>query len=107
MSLDVYLSAVRETEIFDANITHNLAQMANVAGIYEALWRPEEIGITTANQLIQPLQDGLAKLKADPDKFRRLNPQNGWGTYEGLVRFVEQYLEACLGNPDAKVRVSR
>lgn len=35
MSLDVYLSAVRETTIFSENITHNLNRMADAAGIYE------------------------------------------------------------------------
>lgn len=44
MSLDVYLTAVRPTEVFSANITHNLGEMADKAGIYKACWRPEEIG---------------------------------------------------------------
>ena len=26
--------------LYDANITHNLGEMAKKAGIYEALWRP-------------------------------------------------------------------
>ena len=107
MSLDVYLYAVRKTEIFDANITHNLTAMASDAGIYKALWRPEEIGITHAEQLIPILRDGLEKLRAEPDRYRARNPSNGWGSYEGLVAFVDKYLEACIGNPDAEVSVSR
>lgn len=30
---------------YHANITHNLGKMAEAAGIYHALWRPDEIGI--------------------------------------------------------------
>ena len=41
--------------VYSANITHNLTKMADEAGIYECLWRPEEIGITKAGQLIEPL----------------------------------------------------
>ena len=107
MSLDVYLTVTKPTEVFEWNITHNLGQMAREAGIYEALWRPEEINVTTAEQLVPLLETGLEKLKADPIRFRRFNPENGWGNYEGLVKFVEKYLEACIENPDAEVRVCR
>lgn len=93
--------------VYDANITHNLSRMAGAADIYEYLWRPDEIGVTHARQLIAPLRNGLTRLKADPAKFAPLNPANGWGTYDGLVRFVEQYLTACEEHPDALVSVSR
>lgn len=107
MSLDVYLSKVQDVVIFDANITHNLNKMAEAAGIYKHLWRPDEIGITTADQLIAPLTDGLARLQADPTKFKKLDAENGWGIYKDFVRFVERYLHACEADPDAKVKVSR
>jgi hypothetical protein len=107
VSLDVYLTAVRPTQIFDMNITHNLGKMAREAGVYEALWRPEEVGIKTAAQLISPLRAGLEALRANPEAFKKLNPDNGWGNYENLVEFVETYLFACEQNPDAEVSVSR
>lgn len=107
MSLDVYLTRVQPTEVFDANITHNLTQMADAAGIYKCLWRPEEVGIAKAQQLIEPLTQGLERLKADPARFEELNASNGWGKYEDFVPWVERYLAACRKYPDADVRVSR
>jgi hypothetical protein len=107
VSLNVYLEAVRHTTVYERNITHNLNKMAGEAGIYECLWRPDEIGVTKAAQLIEPLRAGLAKLIAEPDRFRAFNPANGWGTYEGLVDFVQEYLSSCEENHDADVRVSR
>lgn len=92
---------------YSANITHNLGKMAKAAGVYEHLWRPEEIGITKASQLIEPLEQGLAKLRADQKGFEKHNPPNGWGTYESLVFFVRDYLEACKQYPDADVSASR
>jgi hypothetical protein len=65
--------------------------MAREAGLYEHLWRPEEIGIATAGQLIEPLRDGLTRLESDPKRFKRFNPTNGWGDYEGLLEFVREY----------------
>lgn len=65
--------------LFRANITHNLGKMAEVAGIYEALWRPDEIGITHAAQLVSPLAAGLGKLISDPEGYRCLNPSKWLG----------------------------
>jgi hypothetical protein len=107
MSLDVYLKEIRMTTIYDANITHNLVDMAEDAGIYQHLWYPNEIGITKASQLIDPLQKGLALLKSDTARFERFNSTNGWGIYEHFVLFVEKYLAACEDNPDAIIEVSR
>jgi len=94
-------------EVYSANITHNLGKMAEEVEIYKYLWRPDELGITKAKELIEPLREGLHKLKLEPDKYREFNPDNGWGTYEVLVKFVENYLNACYNYPNAEVSVSR
>jgi hypothetical protein len=107
MSLDVYLEEIKPTEVFWANITHNLTKMADKAGIYKHLWRPDEIGIKKAKELIEPLEKGLTKLKAHPDYYKHFNSPNGWGMYEHFVPFVEKYLQACKDHPDADVSVSR
>jgi hypothetical protein len=107
MSLDVYLLAFRKTEVFQANITHNLGKMAIEAGIYEACWRPEMIGGKLASDIIPILEKGLADLKARPEYFEKFNSDNGWGLYENFVPWVEAYLEACKANPDAEIEVSR
>ncbi len=107
MSLDVSLTMPMPTTVYSANITHNLGAMANAAGIYRHLWRPEEVGVTKARQLIEPLTRGLAALRADPAKFEVFNAPNGWGVYKHFVPFVEQYLNSCMENPDADVSVSQ
>lgn len=120
MSLDVYLVRDRwisydegkthekdQEVVYDANITHNLGEMARRADIYYALWRPEEIGVIRAGQLIELLEKGLATLKTKTDYFNSFNSQNGWGVYSDFVPFVEKYLNACKQYPDARVEVSR
>lgn len=94
-------------DVYWNNITHNLGRMAREAGLYDALWRPGEHGMQKASQLIAPLDVGLKRLKAAPETFRAFNPENGWGSYEGLVAFAESYLDACRSYPDADVKVSR
>lgn len=98
----------QETDVlFSQNITHNLNAMAGEAGIYEALWRPDEHGLTKAKQLVPLLEQGLHLLKSEPARMLRYQPTNGWGRYQDFVPWVERYLEACREHPEADVRVSR
>lgn len=71
MNLDVYLTALRPTQVLQLNITHNLTIMAgkvllkNGQNLYQILWRA-----------------------------------NGWGNYTHLVEFVQEYLKGCIEFPD-------
>lgn len=123
MSLDVTLNSPTETEIlcyhcgethkereslYTANITHNLTEMANKAGIYKALWRPEEIEENLkAKDIIGLLEKGLLELKSNPDYFKQFNSPNKWGMYEHFVPFVEDYLNSCKEFPESIISVSR
>ena len=120
MSLDVYLTrkkwvsydegathTIEDENVYWANITHNLGAMAAEAGIYQALWRPEELEITKANELIDPLEKGLKDLKEKPEYYEKFNSPNGWGLYEHFVPFVEKYLEACKQYPQTIISISR
>lgn len=101
-----HISAESE-ELFHSNITHNLADMASAAGIYYHLWRPSEVGIEKAGDLIEPLSSGLDTLHAKQDMLRAYSPENGWGTYDSLVNLVTNYLDACRKHPDSTVQVDR
>jgi hypothetical protein len=107
MSLDVHLEVPSVEDVYWRNITHNLGRMAAECGIYEALWEPERIGIVSAQQLVPYLEKGLAALEADPERYKKFNPANGWGNFENLVDFVRTYLAACREHPQATVRASR
>ncbi len=116
MSLDVYLESPPidlggpepyVARLYNDNITHNLGPMAEAFGLYVLLWRPEECGIDEAWQLIDLLVDGLDRLAANQGEAGRYAPANGYGTYAGLLNFVQKYLEACRAFPRAKVRACR
>lgn len=109
MSLDITLSVGEENleYVYEANITHNLSKMASEAGIYYALWRPEELGVCKASQLIEVIEKGLHELVSRPTHYKQFDASNGWGTYEDFVPFVAKYLEACKQYPDAWVGASR
>jgi hypothetical protein len=114
MSLDVDLMVTQPVSVYEANITHNLGKMAeavelsNGMTLYQVLWRPDEQeGLKFARDISELLDEGNNILLSDPEKFKKFNPENGWGSYDGLVNFVYRYRNACWETPDAELRVSR
>jgi hypothetical protein len=113
MSLDVDLMVTQPVSVFSSNITHNLNSMAaavvlsNGLTLYQVLWRPDEHGLKFARDISDLLDEGWNILLADPEKYKKYDPPNGWGSYEGLCNFVYRYRNACWDNPDAELRVSR
>ena len=114
MSLTVYLDTPTcphcgqaPVALYARNTTHNLIPMAEEAGIYKACWRPEEIGITKASQLIEPLTVAIATMRADRPRFEKFNAKNGWGLYIRFLPWLEDYLAACKANPTASVSACR
>lgn len=112
MSLDIVLftrdkKTGVDTQHFEGNITHNLGEMAQEAGIYQCLWRHEELGITKASQVAKNLAPGFIELLRNRKKYEAFNPDNGWGDYDGLCDFCYKYIRACYDNPKAKIWASR
>jgi hypothetical protein len=122
MSLDVYLFKHKQqinnndyddiintddSELYSANITHNLGEMAEKAGIYQALWRPEEINAIQAKDIINIVEKGLQELIMKPSYYKQFDSPNGWGVYEHFVPFVAKYLEALKQYPNSYIYISR
>lgn len=113
MSLDVDLMVTQPVSVYSENITHNLTDMAqhvvlsNGLTLYQILWRPDEHTLKFARDISDMLDEGWNILLADPEKFKKYNPPNGWGSYDGLCNFVYKYRNACWDNPDAELRISR
>lgn len=110
MSLDIYLTlpacehcGSKGQQVASRNVTHNLGKMAREAGVYEALWRPTENGLKLAGDLIAPLEAGIANLRSRPEHFKQFNPENGWGSYDDFVPWLESLLEVCREYPMADV----
>jgi hypothetical protein len=113
MSLDVDLMVIEPVSVFSLNITHNLGKMAeevklsNGKTLYDVLWRPDENEYYTAEDISELLDEGWNILLSDPEKYKKFNPENGWGEYDGLCNFVYEYRNACWDRPSAELRVSR
>ena len=96
-----------EARLASHNVTHNLNKMGEAVGLYQVLWSPEKVGITTASQMIEPLEKAIKELVANPDKYKAYNPPNGWENYDIFVSFCRSVLSTCEENPDAIVEVNK
>lgn len=106
-------SAYCEEECWDANITHNLGEMADHIPVgnttlYCVCWRPEEIGVKTVGEILPLLIEGLHYMIDHRKELEQHNSPNGWGTYNGFVKFLLNYKQACEDNADeCLIEVSR
>lgn len=108
---DIELLSYETDEVWSGSITHNLNKMAMEVDAYELLWYPEKVfpdsEVIRATQLVAPLAHALAKLIEDKERLQEFNPENGWGHYDNLVKFVTDYIVAGLNHPNAVVEVCR
>lgn len=102
MSLDIRL--IKKEYLVGMNITHNLTPMWKEAGVYVALYNSEGM---EANEVISVLVDGLIDMTKHPDKYKKLNSPNGWGTYDNAVRWLAELIERFKENPDGVIEVSK
>ena len=86
---------------FHENMTSNVACMWREAGC-----DLKELRDTVARDAIKPLCDAINRMLADPDKYKAMEPANGWGTYEGCVNYLKAIHDACMADPDDIISVS-
>jgi len=81
------------------NLTYNLSPMLTAAGMPR--WSVM-IGqsATAAGEIWHRVHDTLVEF---PERFRAMNPPNGWGTYEDAVTVIGSLARACDQYPDARV----
>ena len=128
IDLETNESEIINETLYTANITHNMTKMADACGLYDVLWRPyrldsnwdpkleknsdkeyefESAVTVKAAELIETLEKGLEELENNPEKYKKFNPENGWGTYATLVNFTKKYITACKKYPTSIVETCR
>lgn len=52
------------------------------------------------------LRAAVRVMEAEPDRFRAMNPANGWGDYEGALGYLRDLAAACAAHPKARIAIS-
>ena len=104
MSWDVSLEDSRGRSIGDlaVNCTCNLGPMFRAAAdTSPSFWNGQR-----AAEVAEICEQILTAMEADPRRFLKLNPANGWGDYGWAMKFTRLVWRACAARPRAFVRVS-
>ena len=112
MSLDISLSIDADTGgeepinicLFDENYTHNVTPMWRKAGVYDALYNSDGLH---AIEISDKLSKGIQDMESKPDEYKLLNPENEWGNYDGALKFLIEFYEACQEHPKSIIGVSK
>lgn len=102
MSLDLSVSAEGCCDGHAFNITTNINRMLREAGFPS--WQmldglsADVVGLLMGRAVIE--------LGKDPQRYRALQPDNGWGTYEGLIEWMREVLAVLDRHPTGIVRCS-
>lgn len=103
MSLNVSVKAKKLVDVYEDNITYNLAPMyykcIDINGGLKAL-----NGMKCKNA-VPVLNRAIDDLIENKEEYEKLNPENGWGSYEGLLKSLKNLRIACLENPNGKVEI--
>lgn len=57
-------------------------------------------------KMIKTLEKGIKNMEENPKDYKKLNPKNGWGDYEGALKFLKDILIACKKYPKYKIEVN-
>jgi hypothetical protein len=104
MSLDIWLTDTVETTVVDKNITHNLGRMWVEAGIHDVLYNSEG---KTAQSVLPILHKGLRLMIAEPERFKKFDPPNGWGTYKHALPWLSDLINEFEEYPNGIIGVSK
>lgn len=104
MSVSLSIRAKREVEIYETDITYNLAKM-----YYKAI--DEKLGLKKLKGLackeVLPIINNAIKDMIDKkEEYKKMNPENGWGSYDGLLKVFKKIREVCEENPDGIFHIS-
>ncbi len=100
----ILLRGVKPEVLLETTISNSFGPMAQLVGLFQCLWYPKELKISTVSKLIPYLERGLTKMKRNEKKLRRLNSTSP-GDYNTLHRAVSKLLEKCKDNLTAGVEV--
>ena len=104
MSLDISITAKRDVEIYEANVTYNLADM-----YYRCIDKKEgyrKLDNMSCKNALPILNNAINDMIKNAEEYKKMNPPNGWGSYDGLLEQLQEMRNCCKNNLDGTIIVS-
>lgn len=88
-----------EPEGFSINYTYNVAPMWY-------FFYPDDEGMVqidgmTGDEALVKLLEFSKLMTKNKSEMIKLNPPNGWGSYDGFMEFINECMKACIDKPNA------
>lgn len=111
MSYDISLHAYVTTggpELTEVCVTEVGNYTSNVSPMWaEALGhRLRDLHGRRAGDVLDALRVAVTAMETNPDEYRALNPENGWGSYDGALSYLRDLRDACAMHPNAQIYIS-
>jgi len=90
--------------VFRNNYTSNAYKMFRLA--FRSKEHFKAFDNKSAKECLMEIDSALKIMKANPYRFKKYNPENGYGDYEGAYHFLFNFGVACLRYPKAKIGIS-
>ncbi len=103
MSLDIDIYVKKEVSVFERNVTYNLSDM-----YHKAIDREKGFDLLnnmSCREAIPILDKAIKDMIDNKEEYEKLNPPNGWGTYEGLLKTLKDIKVNCENNLDGRIGV--
>ena len=108
MSYDIYLDI--DT---GAGEPQTVVEIGNYTSNVSPMWREALGGVrlrdyhgAPCSEAAGPLAEAVKRMEAEPDEYRKMNPPNGWGDYEGALDYLRRLAEACATHSKCTIYVS-
>ena len=89
-------------EIDVGNYTYNVSPMYKKAMGCSI----SEFNGKLAKEVLDILSQGIYNMTNEPEVYKLMNPKNGYGNYEGALRFLQEIHDVCKENQDYIIEVS-
>ena len=83
----------KSVEVCDINVTYNLSPMFREA--FDGVGF-RDFNNMKAKDALPILRGAVEAMKNDPDRFKKHNPENGWGSYDSAIGVLEILCGGCL-----------
>ena len=103
MSLDISITAKREVNIYEANVTYNLADI-----YYKCIDKDEGYRLLdgmNCKEALPIINNAIKDMLENAEEYKKLNPSIGWGSYDGLLKQLQEMSNCCESNPDGIINV--
>ena len=91
MSYDIYLSP-----------PDNIGPMFNLA--FGGYW-VDIINGEVAREVHLKIDKAVKEMEESPNKYKALEPKNGWGSYEGALKYLKKLNSECWEHPDYIINI--